>query len=233
MMLLLTNLSMALVLFFGGRQTILLRDHAGGFRGLHQLPRPAHLADDGAGLGHQPDPARPRVAGAGPRASWTPARHPRRRRRPSRWATPRGEIVFEAVGFTYPGAGAQPRGGAARHRPADRARRSVLGIVGPPGSGKTTLLSLIPRLYDPAAGRIRLDGLRRSARLRIEDLRRPIACMPQEPFLFAGTIRDNITFGDPGVADERLTEAARGRRPARHRAACSRRASTRWSANGA
>jgi ATP-binding cassette subfamily B protein len=85
---------------------------------------------------------------------------------------------------------------------------SVLGIVGPPGSGKTTLLSLIPRLYDPTAGRIRLDGCD-ARRLRIEQVRAAIAFMPQEPFLFAGSIRENITFGDPDVSEQRLIQAAR------------------------
>jgi ATP-binding cassette subfamily B protein len=112
------------------------------------------------------------------------------------------------VEFSYPGGtGAQTRAALAgidlRIEPG-----AVLGIVGPPGSGKTTLLSLIPRLYDPAAGRILIGG-QDIRDVLVEDLRGRIACMPQEPFLFAGTIRDNITFGDPGIDDEQLTEAAR------------------------
>ena len=70
----------------------------------------------------------------------------------------------------------------------------TLGIIGPPGSGKTTLLSLLPRFYDVSGGRILADGTDiRSLKLR--DLRAMISFMPQEPFLFAGTIRENITFG--------------------------------------
>ncbi len=83
----------------------------------------------------------------------------------------------------------------------------MLGIVGPPGSGKTTLISLIPRLYDPTTGRILLDGTE-TRRLDLEWLRSSIAFTPQEPFLFAGTIRDNISFGDPAVDDQRLAAAA-------------------------
>ena len=82
----------------------------------------------------------------------------------------------------------------------------VLGIVGPPGSGKTTLLSLIPRLYDVSGGRVLIDG-NDIRSLRIDNLRSHIAFMPQEPFLFAGTIRDNITFGNPLITDDELEKA--------------------------
>jgi ATP-binding cassette subfamily B protein len=71
-----------------------------------------------------------------------------------------------------------------------------MGIVGPPGSGKSTLLSLIPRLYDVTRGRITLDG-HDIREVDLADLRRHIACAPQEPFLFAGTVRDNLIFGCP------------------------------------
>jgi ABC-type multidrug transport system fused ATPase/permease subunit len=84
---------------------------------------------------------------------------------------------------------------------------SVLGIVGPPGSGKTTLLSLVPRLYDPQKGQILLDDQDIQA-LKTRDLRSHIAYMPQEPFLFAGTIRENITFGNLSVTDKQLEKAS-------------------------
>jgi ATP-binding cassette subfamily B protein len=70
-----------------------------------------------------------------------------------------------------------------------------IGITGPPGCGKTTLLSLIPRLYDPMTGRICLDG----KDLKTFDpqfLRRHISFMAQEPFLFSGTLEDNILMGE-------------------------------------
>jgi ATP-binding cassette subfamily B multidrug efflux pump len=69
----------------------------------------------------------------------------------------------------------------------------TLGIVGPPGSGKTTLLSLIPRIFDTSQGRILIDSTD-IRDMRISDLRSQISFMPQEPFLFAGTIRENIAF---------------------------------------
>jgi ATP-binding cassette subfamily B protein len=70
----------------------------------------------------------------------------------------------------------------------------TLGIVGPPGAGKSTLLSLIPRLYDPTAGRILLNGIDLRD-IQLHALRAMMTSVPQEPFLFAGTIRENITLG--------------------------------------
>ncbi len=84
----------------------------------------------------------------------------------------------------------------------------VLGIVGPPGSGKSTLLSLLPRLYDVSDGNILLDNTD-IRDLRIEDLRAQILYVPQEPFLFAGTIRENITFGNERVSEEMMIDATR------------------------
>jgi ATP-binding cassette subfamily B protein len=90
----------------------------------------------------------------------------------------------------------------------------ILGLVGPPGAGKTTLLNLIPRLYDVNAGRILVDG-RDIRNVRLTDLRTQIAFVPQEPFLFAGTIRDNITLNRPDVPEPDMIAAAR--RAALHR----------------
>ncbi|WP_242637649.1 ABC transporter ATP-binding protein [Desulfobacter hydrogenophilus] len=70
-----------------------------------------------------------------------------------------------------------------------------IGITGPPGCGKTTLLSLIPRLYDPMTGRICLDG-KDLKTFDPEFLRRHISFMAQEPFLFSGTLEDNILMGE-------------------------------------
>ena len=114
----------------------------------------------------------------------------------------KGQIAFEDVAFTYGHKG----------REAERVLSeitleveagTVLGIVGPPGSGKTTLLSLVPRLYDVSKGSIFLDG-NDIRSLRIDNLRSQIAFMPQEPFLFAGTIRHNITFGNPLITEDEL-----------------------------
>jgi ATP-binding cassette subfamily B protein len=119
-----------------------------------------------------------------------------------------GHIVFENVSFQY-----GPNGNSDNSRILSNINLSikpgrVLGIVGPPGSGKTTLLNLIPRLYDIKKGHILLDG-HDIRDLEISELRSHISFMPQEPFLFAGTIRQNITFDNPSITDETLQRAAR------------------------
>jgi len=208
MMLLFTNLSMALVLLVGGRQTILFAITPGdlvafiSYLGLLTWPMMAlgwvtNLIQRGRASLERVDA----ILATTPDIRTAPDAEPLK--------TPRGVVVFEAVGFSYPGRpGAKPAP-ALDGIDLSIAAGSVLGIVGPPGSGKTTLLSLIPRLYDATTGRVQLDG-REVRRLRIEDLRTAVAFMPQEPFLFAGTIRDNMAFGDPSVSEERLEEAADG-----------------------
>ncbi len=79
----------------------------------------------------------------------------------------------------------------------------ILGIAGPPGSGKTTLVSLIPRIYDPDSGAISIDGMDIRT-LDLDLLRRSISFMPQEPFLFSGTILENLRFGDPAAGTDRI-----------------------------
>lgn len=79
----------------------------------------------------------------------------------------------------------------------------TLGIAGPPGSGKTTLACLIPRIYDLDSGSITIDGLD-IQNIDISALRHSISFMPQEPFLFTGTIIDNLLFGDPDADKKRI-----------------------------
>jgi ATP-binding cassette subfamily B protein len=82
----------------------------------------------------------------------------------------------------------------------------VLGIAGPPGSGKTTLAGLMPRLYDPDGGTIFIDGMD-IGHISLKILRQSISFMPQEPFLFSGTIETNLRFGDPGADDKKIKRA--------------------------
>ncbi len=87
---------------------------------------------------------------------------------------------------------------------------SVFGISGPPGSGKTTLLNLLTRRYDTQSGKITIDGMD-IKNIRINDLHCQMALVPQEPYLFSGTIRDNILFGakpDEGLLEETIQKAA-------------------------
>jgi ATP-binding cassette subfamily B protein len=206
MMLLFTNLSMALVLLVGGRQAILLAITPGDFVAfisyLGLLTWPMMALGWVTNLIQRGRASLERVHAI---LATTADIHTAPEAEPLK--APRGEIAFEAVGFRYPGRPGTTPAAALEAIDLCIAAGSVLGIVGPPGSGKTTLLSLIPRLYDATAGRVRLDG-HEVLRLRLEDLRAAVAFMPQEPFLFAGTLRDNITFGDPAVSEERLAAAA-------------------------
>jgi ABC-type multidrug transport system fused ATPase/permease subunit len=80
--------------------------------------------------------------------------------------------------------------------------------VGPTGAGKSTILKLLARFYDPQAGEILLDG-RDLRSVTLESLRRQIGFVPQEPFLFAGSLRDNVRYGRPDAPDDEVERAAR------------------------
>lgn len=115
----------------------------------------------------------------------------------------RGEIRFEGVSFRY-GTGAEVLHAIDLVVPAG----TVLAITGRTGSGKSTLLNLLPRLYDPSAGRVLLDGID-LRELDLGDLRRAIGVVPQEPFLFSDTLSENIRFGRTDAPDEEVLRAAR------------------------
>ena len=84
----------------------------------------------------------------------------------------------------------------------------TIALVGHTGSGKTTLASLLPRFYDVSAGRVTLDGADVRA-VKLGSLRRAIGVIPQDPFLFSTTVRENIAFGTPHATDEEIEHAAR------------------------
>ena len=84
----------------------------------------------------------------------------------------------------------------------------MVAIVGPTGAGKTTLVNLIMRFYDLDAGRITLDGVDIES-LRRSELRSQVGMVLQDPWLFHGTIRDNIAYGRPGASEEAILEAAK------------------------
>ena len=84
----------------------------------------------------------------------------------------------------------------------------MIGLVGTSGSGKSTLANLVCRFYDPSSGSIRIDGVDLRD-VDIADYHRNLGCVLQEPFLFFGTIADNIAYGRPDASRDKIVEAAR------------------------
>lgn len=114
-----------------------------------------------------------------------------------------GAIRLEHVSFGY-GSGEL----VLRDVDLDIAPGETFALVGPTGAGKSTIAKLVTRFYDPVAGRVTIDGhdLRD---VTLESLRRQLGVVPQEPFLFGGSIRDNVAFARPGATDAEVWEACR------------------------
>ncbi|SEL76628.1 ABC-type multidrug transport system, ATPase and permease component [Chitinophaga rupis] len=116
-----------------------------------------------------------------------------------------GQITFENVSFHYPSRADIP---VLQNVSFTVAADQQVALVGPSGAGKSTIVSLLLRLYDPVSGLITYDG-RNSQDLPLSALRGQMAVVPQDVFLFGGTIRENIAYGKPGADDEAIIEAAR------------------------
>lgn len=111
-------------------------------------------------------------------------------------------VTFDAVSFTYEGAGAPSLTGADFSvRPGE-----TVGIIGGTGSGKSTLVNLIPRFYDATEGRVLVFG-QDVRTLDVAQLRSRIGVVPQRAQLFQGTIADNLRWGNPDATDDLLWEA--------------------------
>ncbi len=115
----------------------------------------------------------------------------------------RGRIAFEHVQFSY-----EPGSPVLQNFNATIEAGDVIALVGPSGAGKTTIVNLVPRFYEPQAGRITLDGID-LADVRLHDLRDSIAIVPQEAQLFRGSIADNIRYGRLDATDDEVLAAAR------------------------
>lgn len=115
----------------------------------------------------------------------------------------RGEITMDGVAFTYPRTTAPVLHDVSfTIRPG-----SIVAIVGYTGAGKSSIAKLLGRIYDPTAGRVSADGLD----LRTIDLtsyRRRLGIVPQDAFLFRGTVESNIAYGRPGASRDEVTAAA-------------------------
>ncbi|MCF8069641.1 MAG: ABC transporter ATP-binding protein/permease [Desulfobacterales bacterium] len=115
------------------------------------------------------------------------------------------DITFHNVNFSY----SSHNRSALEQVSFSAGAGKTVGIVGPPGSGKTTLLGLIPRIFDTTGGTITADDID-ICQIKTDDLRKNISSMAQEPYLFAGTIRENITFGNPDIDNDALDRAISG-----------------------
>lgn len=116
---------------------------------------------------------------------------------------PRGEVEFRDVWLTYHTGKTVLRGLSFKVMPGEK----VL-ITGPPGSGKSTVLKLIARLYEPEKGEVLLDGVD-VRKIKTESLRRTVAYVPQEPFIFNRSIRENIALAKPDATMEEIIRAAK------------------------
>jgi ATP-binding cassette subfamily B protein len=114
-----------------------------------------------------------------------------------------GTIESRSLTFSYPGSNFP----ALEDLNLNIKPGQLVGIVGRTGSGKTTLCRLFPRLYDMPPGLLYLDG-EEIHRWPLEELRRAIAVVPQDPFIFADTVRANICFGNPDASTDEMIKAA-------------------------
>jgi ATP-binding cassette subfamily B protein/subfamily B ATP-binding cassette protein MsbA len=115
----------------------------------------------------------------------------------------RGDLVFENVSFGYTADRPVFTGVNLRISPGE-----TVAFVGGTGAGKSTLLSLVPRFYDPTAGRILLDG-RDLREIQKKSLRNHISIVLQDTLLFSTTIRENIAYGRPDATEAEIVEAAK------------------------
>jgi ATP-binding cassette subfamily B protein len=113
-----------------------------------------------------------------------------------------GRVAFEDVRFAY-GRGPEVLHGI----DLDVTAGTTVALVGHTGAGKSTIAKLLARFYDPTEGRITIDGVD-LRNVRQESLRRQLGIVPQEGFLFAGTVAENIAFARPGASREEIVAAA-------------------------
>lgn len=113
----------------------------------------------------------------------------------------RGEINFDGVGFSY-----VPGEPVLHNVNLTIAAGETFALVGPTGAGKSTLANLVTRFYDPTSGVVNIDGFD-LREVTVKSLRSQLGIVPQEPFLFGGSIRDNVAFARPDASDEEVLQA--------------------------
>jgi ATP-binding cassette subfamily B protein len=117
-----------------------------------------------------------------------------------------GAVRFDHVSFGYDAISPVLRDVSFEAKPGE-----VIALLGPTGSGKTTIVSLLPRFYDVTGGGISIDGIDLRD-MKMASLRRNIGMVLQDPFLFTGTIRDNILYSKPEASEEEMIAAAKAAR---------------------
>ena len=122
----------------------------------------------------------------------------------AQWPRAGSAIKFEAVTFHYP---SRPLLPALSHFTLNVAPGETVALVGPSGAGKSTVFQLLLRFYDPASGRIELDGVQ-TADMSLHDLRGRIGLVPQDAVIFSTSALENIRYGKPGASDEEVKAAA-------------------------
>ena len=114
-----------------------------------------------------------------------------------------GAIKFDHVAFAY-----DPASPVLKDINFSIAPGQLVGVVGATGGGKSTVVGLIPRFYDPGAGRVLIDNVDLRD-YKLEGLRSQIGFVLQDTVLFGGTVRDNIAYGRPGASEDDIVTAAR------------------------
>jgi ATP-binding cassette subfamily B protein len=114
-----------------------------------------------------------------------------------------GTLEFSHVSFRYPGTTRD----VLKDVSFTARRGETIALVGPPGSGKSSLVHLIPRYYDVSSGTITIDG-QNVAEVKLDSLRRQVAVVQQDSFLFTTTIENNIAYGNPWAKERRIERAA-------------------------
>ncbi len=198
----LSFLAIAGVLWYGGREVLAGRLTAGGLASfLFYLVFIAASVGSFTGLYSQVQEA----LGATRRIFEILDTEPDVKDRPDAAILPpvKGEILFEKVEFSYDERIAVLRGIDLRVEPGE-----VLALVGPSGAGKSTVFNLIPRFYDPSAGRVLIDGhdLRGVTQ---DSLRQQIGIVPQETLLFGGPIRENVLYGRLDASEDEMVAASK------------------------
>jgi ATP-binding cassette subfamily B protein len=194
-------IGMAAVLLVGGRQAahghISIGDFVAFYGYVAMLTGPVRMLGMALGMSQ-------RAAASGARVFELLDRKPRLTAPAGAPPLPDGRGAIEMSGVTVAYEGSEP---VLRDIDLSVAAGETLALVGPTGSGKTTLAALIPRLYDPIAGSVRIDGAD-VREVQPDSLRHQVALVSDDAFLFSATLRENIAYARPDATDEEVTHAA-------------------------